>query len=426
MSDNSSRFSILLRARRFLPLFITQALGAINDNLFKNALVVLALYRLAHVGPILVALAGGVFILPYALFSAPAGQLADAREKSRLIVLTKIWELLLALLAAAGFLTGSFTVLMAVLFGFGMQATFFSPLKYGILPDHLPEDELVAGNGLIEAGTFVGILAGTVAGGALILLPGGPVLVAAAAILIAGTGIFSASKIPKAPAAAPGLKPDWNVARETARLLKQARQAPPVWFAILAISWFWSIGAILLAEFPTIAHDALHANGRVVTLMLGVFTVGVGIGSLACARLLRGAASARYVAYAGFGVSLFTGDFALTAMRAPTMTDVGAVLATFAGWHMLVDLLLLAICGGIYSVPLYVILQERAEPSHRSRMIAANNVMNAAGGVIGAGLTAGLYAAGLSGAVILLLAAVANFAVSGWIFWLVRNRAPDF
>ena len=253
----------LLRARRFLPLFVTQGLGAINDNLFKNALVVLALYRLAHVGPILVALAGGVFILPYALFSAPAGQLADAREKSRLIELTKIWELLLALLAAAGFLTGSFTVLMLVLFGFGMQATFFSPLKYGILPDHLHEDELVAGNGLIEAGTFIGILAGTVAGGALILL---------------------------------------NVARQTARLLQQARQAPPVWFAILAISWFWSVGAILLAEFPTIAHDALHANGRVVTLMLGVFTVGVGIGSLACARLLRGAASARYDAYSVFGV----------------------------------------------------------------------------------------------------------------------------
>ncbi len=414
-------FSALLRSPRFLPLFVTQGLGAVNDNLFKNALVVLALYRLAHVGPILVALAGGVFILPYALFSAPAGQLADAREKSRLIRLTKFWELFLALLAAVGFLTGSFTVLMLVLFGFGAQATFFSPLKYGILPDHLAEAELVAGNGLIEAGTFVGILAGTVAGGALIIMPGGPVLVAVAAVALALFGIFSAYRIPRAPAAAPGLRPDWNVARQTAMLIGLARRDPPVWFAILAISWFWSIGAILLAEFPTIAHDALHANGRVVTLMLAVFTVGVGVGSLVCARLLHGVASTRFVAWAGFGVSIFTGDFAITAMRAPPLPDVGAVLRAVAGWHMLVDLLLLAICGGIYSVPLYVMLQERAEAAFRSRMIAANNVMNAAGGVIGAGLTAGLYAAGMSGAAILVAAAVGNFVVSVWILRVVRK-----
>ncbi len=415
--------SALLGSRRFLPLFVTQALGAVNDNLFKNALVVLALYRLAHVGPILVALSGGVFILPYALFSAVAGQFADAREKSRLIRFTKFWELGLAVLAAIGFLTGGFAVLMAVLFGFGMQATFFSPLKYGILPDHLREQELVAGNGLIEAGTFTGILVGTVAGGALIISTHGPALVAAAAILIAAAGIASAYRIPAAAAAEPGLKPDWNIVRQTALLIKLSRRNGEVWFAILAISWFWAIGAILLAEFPTIAHDALAANGHVVTLMLGVFTVGVGLGSLACARLLHGVASARYVAYAGFGVSVFTADFAVTAMRAPHMADIAAVLARFSGWHMLLDLLLLAIAGGIYSVPLYVILQERAEPSHRSRMIAANNIMNAAAGVIGAALTAGLYAAGMSGAAILLLAAGANFIVSVWIFLVVRRRS---
>jgi MFS family permease len=413
----------LLRSGRFLPLFLTQGLGAINDNLFKNALVVLALYRLAHVGPVLVALAGGVFILPYALFSSAAGQLADAREKSRLIRLVKFWELFLALLATAGFLTGSFVVLMAVLAGLGVQATFFSPLKYGILPDHLAEAELVAGNGLIEAGTFIGILLGTVAGGALVLLPAGPVVVSGAVIAVAVAGIAAAFQIPPAPAAAPGLRPDWNVARETALLLRQAAGNPPVWFAILGISWFWAVGATLLAEFPTIARDALHADGHVVTLMLGVFAVGVGVGSLAVARILRAGLSLRYVAIAGIGVSVFAADFANTAVHAGHLADIRAVLAAAQGWHLLLDLLVLAAFGGGYSVPLYVLLQERSAASHRARMIAANNVMNAVASVVAAGLTAGLYAAGVSGAAILALIAAANVGVAAWVFGTVRRAA---
>ena len=188
----------LLRTSRFLPLFATQLLGAINDNLFKNALVVLALYRLSSGGPILVALAGGVFILPYAVFSAMAGQWADRYEKSRLIRLTKFWELGIMLLAAAGFVTGNITALMLVLFGLGMQAAFFSPLKYSIIPDHLRADELVAGNGLIEAGTFIGILAGTVAGGALVVMHAGPDVVAVAGITVAVAGIVTAYFVPVA------------------------------------------------------------------------------------------------------------------------------------------------------------------------------------------------------------------------------------
>jgi MFS family permease len=411
----------LWRARRFLPLFLTQGFGAINDNLFKNALVVLALYRLAHVGPILVALAGGVFILPYALFSSLAGQLADAHEKSRMIRLVKFWELFLALLATAGFLTGNFSLLMLVLAGLGVQATFFSPLKYGILPDLLPEHELVAGNGMIEAGTFIGILAGTVAGGALILLAAGPLAVSLAVIAVALAGIASAFAIPPAPAAAPGLRPNWNIVGETTALIRQAAAQNAVWFAILGISWFWAIGATLLAEFPTIARDSLHANGHVVTLMLGVFAIGVGIGSLACARILHGTFSLRYVAWSGLGVSLFTADFADTALHTSHMATIGAMLATLQGWHMLLDLLVLAAFGGVYSVPLYVLLQERSAPSHRARMIAANNVMNAIASVIAAGLTAALYAAGLSAGMILLLVALANFLVAIWIFLNVKR-----
>ena len=423
-AEKVSAFS-LLGTKRFLPLFITQALGAVNDNLFKNALVVLALYRLAHVGPVLVALAGGVFILPYALFSSTAGQLADAYEKSRQIRWLKFGELGLMILAAAGFLTGSVWLLMLVLFGLGIQATFFSPLKYGILPDHLAEHELVAGNGLIEAGTFIGILAGTVAGGALIIGSGGPVTVSAVAICVSLGGIVSAFRIPRAQAAQPGLQPNWNIGPETVRLVRLSAQNPPVWFAILGISWFWAIGATLLAEFPTIARDALQADGHVVTLMLGVFAVGVGIGSLACARFVHDRGLLRYVAYAGFGVTIFTADFANTALHAGSLPNITAILHSVQGWHMMLDLLVLAAFGGMYSVPLYVLLQERAAPTHRSRMIAANNVINAVASVIAAALTAGLYAAGLSGAAILCLVAVANAAVAVWIIWQLRVRSFD-
>ena len=205
-NPNPSSTLALLRDRQFQPLFTTQFLGAINDNLFKNALVVLALYRLAHLGPVLVALAGGVFLLPYAIFSAMAGQLADAREKSRLIRFVKIWELALMLLAGLGFFTGNFAVLMAVLFGLGIQATFFSPLKYGILPDLLEGDALVVGNGLVEAGTFVGILLGTVAGGLLVVLPHGEIAASLAVLVVALAGIWSAWAIPPTKAAQPGLR----------------------------------------------------------------------------------------------------------------------------------------------------------------------------------------------------------------------------
>ena len=412
----------LLRTTRFLPLFATQMLGAINDNLFKNALVVLVLYRVASAGPILVALAGCVFILPYALFSALAGQLADRYEKSRMIRLTKFLELAIMLLAAAGFLTGNVAALMLVLFGLGVQATFFSPLKYGILPDHLHEDELIAGNGLIEAGTFVGILMGTVAGGGLIVLHGGPVVVAIAGIVVALAGITAAYFVPLAPSAAPDLKIGWNIFVETGVLVVEAKQNRPVWLSLLGISWFWAVGATLLAEFPTFARVDLHAGGHVVTLMLACFSVGVGLGSIVCARLLRGEVSARLVPYAAIGISLFTGDFAIAAISSGALHDVGQVLASWEGRRMLVDLILLAACGGIYSVPLYAICQEKSEASHRSRMIAANNVLNALAMVLAAIMTAGIYAVLHSAPGILIITAVMNVAVAVWIFRML----PEF
>jgi MFS family permease len=411
----------LLRARRFGPLFMAQGLGAVNDNMFKNALVVLAIYQLASVGPILVALAGGVFILPYALFSAAAGQLADKFDKSRMIRLTKWWELGLMVLAAIGFLTGSFVALMLVLFGLGMQAAFFSPCKYGILPEHLAEAELGEGNGLIEAGTFLGILAGTVAGGVLILLPHGAVAVSIAGLLVAAGGLAAAHFVPKTPARDAGLFVGWNVWRETSGLLAAARRNKPVWLAILLISWFWAMGATVLAELPTVVERDLHGTGHVVTLFLTCFSVGIGIGSLACGGLMKGAASVRLVPWMGIGISLFLLDFSYCVEVSGQLAGVRAVLASWQGKRMMADLLGLAVCGGVYSVPLYVICQEKAEASRRARVIAANNVMNAGAMVAAAVLTAGLFAICKSAPVILTATATINLLVAVWIIVMLKK-----
>jgi len=408
----------LLGSRRFLPLFVTQALGALNDNLFKNALVVLVLFDVSQSGgTVLVELSGGVFILPYALLSATAGRLADRMEKSQLIRMTKLAELGLMLLAALGFLTGSVALMMAVLFGLGVQATFFGPVKYGILPNLLTEAELMAGNGLVEAGTFLGILAGTIAGGALILLPGGAEIVAVAGVVVALAGIGSAWFIPPAPVAEPGLRLGWNIWQQTVVLLRESRHVPTIWMCTLGISWFWVIGATMLAAFPPLARDTLGADGHVVTLMLAAFSVGIGVGSMLCARLLHGEVSARLVPYAAAGLSVFIWDFAHVAVTAGRLADVGAVISHFSGVRMVTDLTLLAVSGGLYSVPLYALIQERSDAARRSRMIACNNVVNAAAMVLAAGTTAVFSAAGLSPPDILRVLAGVNLLV---VVWMLR------
>ena len=402
----------LLLSRRLAPLLVTQTLGAINDNMFKNALVVLIMFHAAHQGAgALVALAGGLFILPFVLLSATAGQLADKFEKRRLIILVKAAEVAIMAAAAVGFLLGSTPILMAVLFGLGAQATFFGPLKYAILPQHLAEAELVAGNGLVEAGTFGGILAGTIAGPLLFGMAHGAALVAAAGLVVALAGAASAALILPAPASAPGLVIGWNPVRETARLLSAARANHPVWLCILGLSWFWVMGATLLTELPVLVRDSLGAGNHVFTLFLAVFSVGVGVGSVGCGRLLRGEVSARLVPFAAFGLSVFLWDFAHVAGHAHAATSVHALLHSAGGWRMLVDLLLLAISGGVYSVPLYAVMQERAERARLSRTIAANNVVNAGAMVCAASATALLALAGVAPATVLLVAAVANLAV---------------
>ncbi|MGE4480343.1 MFS transporter [Acidocella sp.] len=411
-----------LTSRHFVPLFITQALGALNDNLFKNALVVMALYSLSPgMAGALSALSGGLFLLPYILVSAPAGQLADAHGKTRLMLWTKYWELGLMVLAFCGFLTGHFGFLLAVLLGLGLQAAFFSPLKYGILPELFSGDRLVKSNGAIEAGTFAGIVLGTVAGGILILLPQGRIWAPLAAICLSLAGIVSARMIPASRAAAPGLKPDWHLWRANIELLRAAYHRGPVWFASLGISWFWAMGATVLAAFPVLAKTWLHADGHVVTLLLAVFAMGVGVGSLAAARLVHARNLLHFVLPAGLGMSLFIADFAHVCahLAAP---DIPALLRHAPGWRALADLALTALCGGVFSVPFYVMLQANAAPSMRARMVGANNILNAVATLAAGGVEAFAYAKGTSPAAILDAAALFNLAVMGWI-WRASRAA---
>ncbi len=410
----------LLWSRRLGPLLLAQMGSAFNDNLFKNALVVLIAIQAAGSGsPTLVAAAGAVFILPYLILSATAGQIADRFEKSRTIAWVKAMEVALMALAAASFLLHSLPLQFVVLFGLGVQATLFGPLKYGILPGLLREPELLAGNGLMEAATFVAILLGTLAGGALIALPGGPLAVAAAGVAVALAGLASALAVPRSPPSAPGLQIGRNPARETAALLRLARANHPVWLCLLGLSWFWAVGATVVAELPTLTLNEMHAETHVLTLMLAFFSVGVGAGSLLCSRLLHGEVTARHVPFAALGLSVFLIDFSFAIGHIAGLTTVGAVLGSPAGWRMLADLLLLAACGGLYSVPLYAIIQERAAVAERSRMIAANNVVNAVAIVAGAAVIAVLSAAGLHAAGILLAFGIANLAVAAWIVRLL-------
>ncbi len=376
----------LFRTPRFLPLFITQFLGAFNDNVFKNALVILITYVAAEKAELnsqlMVTAAAGVFILPFFLFSATAGQLADKHEKVSLIRIIKFIEILLMAGAVYGFYSQSTSFLLVILFLMGAQSTFFGPIKYGILPEKLKEDELISGNALIEAGTFVAILVGTIIGGLLILSSFGVGLVSFLVIFVAIGGWVSSFFIPTGLAADPSLKVDHNIFRETWKIVNYTRNHRDVFLSILGISWFWLVGATFLAQFPTYGKEIIGGNEQVVTLFLTVFTVGIGIGSLLCNKLLRGEIVATYVPLGILGMTLFTVDLYFaskyTFTSAPgELIGVFSFLSHLTSWRILGDLFLISICSGIYIVPLYAIMQARTELSHRSRTVASNNILNA-------------------------------------------------
>jgi acyl-[acyl-carrier-protein]-phospholipid O-acyltransferase/long-chain-fatty-acid--[acyl-carrier-protein] ligase len=412
----------LLTSRRLWPLCLSQACGAFDDNLLKNALVVLAAFRLGNAGASFAALAGALFILPYLLLSATGGQIADRYAKRSVILWVKAAEIPLMLCAAAGFITGNVPALLATLFGIGVQAALFGPMKYGILPEHLREDELVSGNAIIEAATFLSILTGTV-GGTLALLPRGPEIVSASGLLSSIAGLGAAFLIPRTKPADPALRVGWNIFGETWAVVQTARPNRRAWLSILGLSWFWAVGATLIAEFPALARDTLGSSGQVVSLMLGVFAAGVGGGSMLASRLLRGEVSARHVPFAALGMSLFCWDLGHGSLAGAHLAGIGALLAAPVGWRVLADLFALAACGGLFSVPLNAILQDAAPVASRARMIAANNIINAAFIIIAAIAVALVSAAGLSAPLALEILAAANFAV---VVMIVRKLPNAF
>lgn len=419
----------LLKAKRFLPFFITMFLGAFNDNLFKNALIILVTYAIAQQQSIdaqmLVNLAAGLFILPFFLLSALAGQLADTVEKTRIIRWVKLAEIGLMMIGAIGFYTHNLYLLMGVLLGMGIHSTFFGPIKYSIMPQHLAKDELIAGNGLVGAGTFLAILLGTLVGGLLILRENGTILISLFAIGIAVSGYIVSRKIPEAKSHSDN-RISWNIFKETWQLMRAAQRNEDVFLSIIGISWFWLIGATYLAQFPALASKVFGADETVVTFLLTLFSIGIGIGSLLCNRLLRGKISGTYVPYGALGMAIAALILYFTCRHLPELhgelIGIGEFLGNSAYWPSLFALLLMPIAGGIYIVPLYAILQERTDDEIRARVVAANNVMNALFMVGSALLTIVLLGMGLNVLHILLLIGLVNIPVAFLIRRLVKRQ----
>ena len=426
--QGSSQFR-LLAERRFGPFFGVQFLGAFNDNVFKQALVILLAYQTASYTAMssdtLQNLAQALFVLPFFLFSATAGQLADKYEKSKLITITVAIELAVMALGAVGLFAHNLALLLAALFLGGVQSTLFGPVKYAILPQHLKETEIVGGNGMVEMGTSVAILLGMVYGGWMVTQPGwGITGVALSAMAISAAGIALSRFIPLAPAADPGLKINWNPVTETWRNLKFTSQNRTVWLSILGISWFWFYGSMFITQFPNLAKNVLAASEHVVTLLLVVFSIGIGVGSLLCERLSGRKVEIGLVPFGSIGLTLFGVDLWLAAeMHAPHGLQS---LAEFAGdashWRMLADLFLIGLFGGFYIVPLYALIQTRSDPAHRSRIIAGNNILNAVFMVVAAAMAIGLFAAGLTIPQLILVTALLNAAIALYIYLLV----PEF
>ncbi|HVP88604.1 MAG TPA: MFS transporter [Casimicrobiaceae bacterium] len=419
----------LLRERRFAPFFWTQFLGAGNDNVYKNALVIFVAFQAATLTALssndLVNIAAAVFIAPFVLFSATAGQIADKFEKSRLIRFIKLFETGIMVIGAIGFYRRDLVLLFLALGLMGVHSTLFGPVKYAILPQSLRPDELIGGNGLVEMGTFVAILLGEIVGGLVIAIkPTGPLLSGAVCIAIAIAGYLVSRGIPNTPAVAPALKINWNPFTETARNLRFAYGNRVVWLSMLGISWFWFYGATYLTQFATFTKDVLGGDEHVATLLLAIFSVGIGIGSLLCERLSGHKVELGLVPFGSIGLSLFAIDlyFASEGLVPTGQSGIEGFLAVGAHWRVAADLVLLGMFGGFYIVPLYALIQERSDPAYRSRIIAANNILNALFMVASAGIALGLLKAGLSIPALFLATGLMNAIVALYIYSLV----PEF
>ncbi len=419
----------LLTERRFAPFFGVQFCGAMNDNVFKQALVILLAYQTASFTTlstdVLQNVAQALFILPFFLFSATAGQLADKYEKSRLIRITVAIELAVMMLGAAGFFMRSLELLLVALFLGGVQSALFGPVKYAILPQHLHEHELIGGNGLVEMGTSVAILIGMMLGGWLVSQQGwGIAAVAITTMLLSASGYALSCLIPRSPAPAPELKINWNPLTETWRNFQFMRGNRTVFLAALGISWFWFVGSMFVTQFPNLSKNILAGTEGMVTLLLIMFSVGIGVGSLLCERLSGHKVEAGLVPFGSIGITLLGIDlyFALAGHVSHGPVSIREFISVAGHWRILADLVLIGVFGGFYIVPLYALIQSRSEPGYRSRIIAGNNILNALFIVSAAGIAIGLFQLGATIPQIFLFTAILNALVAIYIYTLV----PEF
>jgi 1-acyl-sn-glycerol-3-phosphate acyltransferase len=425
--SQSNQFSLLTQ-RRFGPFFWTQFLGAFNDNLFKTALLVIltfdALSWTAMDPKLLNNLIPGLFILPYVVFSATAGQLADKFEKSKLARFVKVLEIIIMLIACVGWKTHTLWLLVVSVVGMGVHSTLFGPVKYAYLPQNLKPEELVGGNGVIEMGTFVGILLGEILGAVLVVRQGGIDLVAFATLGVAVLGLVMSYRIPLSPAPAPELKINWNPVTESVRNIAFSSKNRTVFLSMLGNSWFWFYGAMVLSQFPVYAKDYLHGDHSVFVLLLTVFSVGIAIGSLLCERLSGRKVEIGLVPFGSIGLTLFGADLYLASLAyTNTATvDMAGMLAQAGSVRILADIVLLGVFGGFFIVPLFALIQTRCDPQHVSRTIAGMNIMNALFMVVSAGVAVTLLSHGFSIPQMFLVTAVLNAVVSLYIFSLV----PEF
>jgi len=417
----------LLTQQRFLPFFVTQFFGAFNDNVFKNALIILIAFQGAQLitmdTDLLINIAAALFILPFFLFSATAGQWIDKYEKSKSIRMIKLLEVVIMFIAAFAFIQGYIFMLVALLFLMGAQSTFFGPAKYSYIPQHLKVTELVEGNALVQMGTFVAILLGTIVGGVLIAQEQGRQYVAYAIVIFAVAGYLSSRFIPVTPSLDKDLKINWNFFSETYRNIKFLRSNRIVFLSILGISWFWFLGATYLVQLPNFTKTALAGNEQVVTFLLTLFTIGIGTGSLLCNRLSGKKIEIGLVPFGSIGLTLFGVDLYFSQPHMMQLTTLGITEFLSVDYvRMIADVLLIGFFGGLYIVPLMALVQQRSDPEHLSRVIAGNNIINALMMVMSAVVAIVVLSSGFSIAQLFLLVAIFNAVVAVYIYSLV----PEF
>ena len=432
--SESNQFS-LLGQRRFAPFFATQFLGALNDNIFRNGLVILITFQGVLVAGMdhnqLANVAAGLFILPFFLFSATAGQLADKYEKSMLIRRVKTLEIVLMVLAGIALISESYSLLLLVLFLMGCQSTMFGPVKYAYLPQQLADHELVGGNALVESGTYIAIILGLILGGitvgdevAYIVGVNKQTVLGICLIVVAVIGYLTSRQVPQTRAVDPELKINWNAWKETWRIVQFAREERSVFLSILGISWFWFFGSAMTIQIPAYTLDILHGNETVTTFLLAAFAVGVGIGSLLCERMSGHRIELGLVPFGSIGLSLFTIDLYFAQPVANTLPSesIAEFISSPGGFRVWIDLALIGAFGGFYSVPLYALIQKRSARQHLSRIIAANNIINSLLMVSAAVMSMVLLKSGFSIPELFLVISVLNALVAVYIFTLL----PEF